>query len=318
LHPGVLGRRPTSTDAAYASAARRPARLKGRGVPGVAVAEGRAAPGRWRRAARSRLFLGACAALGALVLAGLLAPWIAPYPPTAVDATRMFRGPSAGHLFGTDRFGRDVLTRILFGVRVSLGIAGAAIGMAVVAGSVLGLVAGVGRGMDQLLGRVMDVFFAFPPILLAIGIAAVLGAGPGTAVVAIAVVYAPLFFRVVRGSVLAESAEVYVEAAEALGVGRLPILFRHILPNVVSPIVVQTAVCLSYGILIESALSYLGVGVQPPTPSWGTILNEGKEFLALAPWVSLFPGGFIMLSVLAFNIIGDGLRDALDPRSGLA
>jgi peptide/nickel transport system permease protein len=273
-------------------------------------------PGRWRRAARSRLFLGACVALGVLVSAGLLADWLAPYPPTAVDAVSMFKGPSARHPFGTDRFGRDVLSRILFGVRVSLGIAGAAIGVAVAAGGLLGLLAGIGRGLDQLLGRVMDVVFAFPPILLAIGIAAVLGAGPGTAVVAIAVVYAPLFFRVVRASVLAESAEVYVEAAEALGVARPAILFRHILPNVVSPIVVQTAVCLSYGILIESALSYLGVGVQPPTPSWGTILNEGKEFLALAPWVSLFPGAFIMLSVLSFNIIGDGLRDALDPRIG--
>ncbi len=282
------------------------------------MAEGRrGAPGRWRRAARSRLFVAACVGLALLVAAGVLADWIAPYPPTAVDAVRMFQGPSAGHPFGTDRFGRDLLSRVLFGVRVSLGVAGAAIGIALVAGGALGLVAGAGRGADQLLGRVMDVFFAFPPILLAIGIAAVLGAGPGTAVVAIAVVYAPLFFRVVRGSVLAESAEVYVEAAEALGVRRSALLVRHILPNVLSPVVVQTAVCLSYGILIESALSYLGVGVQPPTPSWGTILNEGKEFLALAPWVSLFPGGFIMASVLAFNIIGDGLRDALDPRTGV-
>jgi ABC-type dipeptide/oligopeptide/nickel transport system permease subunit len=143
----------------------------------------------------------------------------------------------------------------------------------------------------------------------------VLGAGVGTAVVAIAVVYGPFFFRVVRGSVLVESTQAYVEAAEALGAGRLVILVRHILPNVVSPVVVQTAVCLSYAILIESALSYLGVGVQPPLPSWGTTLNEGKEFLALAPWVSLFPGAAIVLAVLAFNIVGDGLRDALDPRT---
>ena len=282
------------------------------------MAEPGAVPGRWRRAARSRLFLAACAALGLLVAAGLLADLLAPYPPTAVDALGMFRGPTARHPFGTDRFGRDVLSRVLFGVRVSLGIAGASIGIAVVTGSALGLLAGAGRRLDQLLGRVMDVFFAFPPILLAIGIAAVLGAGVGSAVAAIAVVYAPLFFRVVRGSVLVESAQAYVEAAEALGLGRGAILIRHVLPNVVSPIVVQTAVCLSYGILIESALSYLGVGVQPPTPSWGTILNEGKEFLALAPWVSLFPGGFIMLAVLAFNIVGDGLRDALDPRTVVA
>jgi peptide/nickel transport system permease protein len=257
----------------------------------------------------------ACATLGAVIAAGLLADLVAPHSPTAVDALQMFRSPSVSHPFGTDRFGRDVLSRILHGVRVSLGIAGASILAAVMAGSVLGLLAGLGRGADQLLGRVMDVFFAFPPILLAIAVAAVLGAGPGSAVVAIAVVYAPLFFRVVRGSVLAESAQAYVEAAEALGLGRAAILVRHILPNVVSPIVVQTAVCLSYAILIESALSYLGVGVQPPSPSWGTILNEGKEFLALAPWVSLFPGAFIMLAVLAFNIVGDGLRDALDPRT---
>jgi peptide/nickel transport system permease protein len=177
------------------------------------------------------------------------------------------------------------------------------------------MLAGLGRATDQALGRLMDVFFAFPPILLAIAIAAVLGAGPGTAMVAIAVVYAPLFFRVVRGSVLSESAQTYVEAAEALGLGRLAILFRHILPNVISPVVIQTAVCLSYAILIESALSYLEVGVQPPTPSWGAILNEGKEFLLLAPWVSLFPGAFIMLAVLALNVLGDGLRDALDPRA---
>jgi peptide/nickel transport system permease protein len=253
--------------------------------------------------------------LAGLVVVGALAHVVAPYSPTAVDSSHVFSRPGDGHLFGTDRFGRDLLSRVLFGIRVSLGIAGAAIAAALLTGGTLGMLAGLGRVADQALGRVMDVFFAFPPILLAIGIAAVLGAGPGTAVVAIAVVYAPLFFRVVRGSVLAESAPTYVEAAEALGLGRLGILSRHILPNVISPIVIQTAVCLSYGILIESALSYLGVGVQPPTPSWGTILNEGKEFLTLAPWVSLFPGAFIMLAVLALNVLGDGLRDALDPRS---
>jgi peptide/nickel transport system permease protein len=250
-----------------------------------------------------------------VALVGAAAEWIAPYSPTAVDARGLFRAPDAGHWMGTDRFGRDLLSRVLFGVRVSLGIAGAAITLALLAGSVLGLLAMIGRGLDQLCGRVMDVFFAFPPILLAIAIAAILGAGVGSAVVAIAVVYAPLFFRVVRGAVMVESVQAYVEAAEALGLGRGAILVRHILPNAVSPVIVQVAVCLSYAILIESALSYLGVGVQPPTPSWGTILNEGKEFLALAPWVSLFPGGAIMLTVLALNVVGDGLRDSLDPRA---
>jgi peptide/nickel transport system permease protein len=267
------------------------------------------------RATRSPLFVAACAVLGLIILAGALADAVAPYSPTAVAAAQMFAPPSASHPLGTDRFGRDVLSRILHGVRVSLGIAGASILAALAVGGALGLMAGVGRGVDQVLGRTMDVFFAFPPILLAIAVAAVLGAGVGTAVIAIAVVYGPFFFRVVRGSVLVESTQAYVEAAEALGAGRLVILVRHILPNVVSPVVVQTAVCLSYAILIESALSYLGIGVQPPLPSWGTILNEGKEFLALAPWVSLFPGAAIVLAVLAFNIIGDGLRDALDPRT---
>ena len=274
-----------------------------------------AEPASIRRATRSRLFVGACIVLAAIVLAGVLADVVAPYSPTTVGAAQMFAPPSATHLLGTDRYGRDLLSRILHGVRVSLGIAGASILTALVVGGALGLLAGVGRGADQVLGRVMDVFFAFPPILLAIAVAAVLGAGVGTAVIAIAVVYGPFFFRVVRGSVLVESTQAYVEAAEALGAGRLVILVRHILPNIISPVVVQTAVCLSYAILIESALSYLGVGVQPPLPSWGTILNEGKEFLALAPWVSLFPGGAIVLAVLAFNIVGDGLRDALDPRT---
>ncbi|HWC01798.1 MAG TPA: ABC transporter permease [Methylomirabilota bacterium] len=268
-----------------------------------------------RHPTRSPLFRAACLLLGAIVVLGIAAEWVAPYSPTALDAQGLFQAPGVRHWMGTDRFGRDLLSRILFGVRVSVGIAGIAITVALAAGAALGLLAGVGRGLDQLCGRVMDVFFAFPPILLAIAIAAVLGAGVESAIAAIAVVYAPLFFRVVRGSVLAESAQAYVEAAEALGLGRGAILRRHILPNAVSPVIVQTAVCLSYGILIESALSYLGVGVQPPTPSWGTILNEGKEFLALAPWVSLFPGGAIMLTVLALNVVGDGLRDSLDPRA---
>jgi peptide/nickel transport system permease protein len=209
----------------------------------------------------------ACALLGAVVVLGIAAEWVAPYSPTAVDARALFQAPGEDHWMGTDRFGRDLLSRVLFGVRVSVGIAAAALALALLAGSALGLLAGLGRGLDQLCGRVMDVFFAFPPILLAVAIAAVLGAGVGSAIAAIAVVYAPLFFRVVRSSILAESAQAYVEAAEALGLRRGAVLLRHIVPNAVSPVIVQTAVCLSYGILIESALSYLGVGVQPPTPS---------------------------------------------------
>jgi len=267
------------------------------------------------RLRRNPLFAAGAAIIVTFVLVGLLAPVIAPYPPIAVDATKMFQAPSPTHLFGTDRFGRDILSRVIYGVRVSLGIAGLSIGMASVAGALFGLVAGYfERAADQVLGRVMDIFFAFPSVLLALGISAVLGAGVRTVVIAIAVVYTPLFFRVMRASVLAEKQLTYVEAAASVGAGPWKIMVRHILPNTLSPMVVQVAVSLSYAILIESALSYLGVGVQPPTPSWGTILNEGKEFLPISPWISLFPGLFIMLSVLGLNFVSDGLRDYLDPR----
>jgi len=267
------------------------------------------------RLRRNALFAVGLTLLAALAVTALLAPVLAPYGPTAIDAERMFQAPSRAHPFGTDRFGRDLLSRVIFGARVSLGIACAAIAVAALVGGLLGLLAGFfERLTDLVLGRVMDVFFAFPSVLLALGISAVLGAGATTVIIAIAVVYTPLFFRVMRASVLAEKRLTYVEAAMAMGAGPLLIMRRHILRNVLSPMIVQVAVSLSYAILIESALSYLGVGVQPPTPSWGTILNEGKEFLPISPWISLFPGLFIMLSVLALNLVGDALRDYLDPR----
>lgn len=267
------------------------------------------------RLRRNPLFAAGTVIIIAFVLVGALAPYIAPYPPISVDAAKMFQGPSRDHLFGTDRFGRDILSRVVYGVRVSMGIAGLSIGIATSVGALLGLVAGyVERNVDQVLGRLMDIFFAFPSVLLALGISAVLGAGVTTVVIAIAVVYTPLFFRVMRASVIAEKQLTYVEAAASIGAGSWTIMVRHILPNTLSPLIVQIAVSLSYAILIESALSYLGVGVQPPTPSWGTILNEGKQFLPISPWISLFPGLFIMLSVLGLNFVSDGLRDYLDPR----
>ena len=249
-----------------------------RGPSGLHQAEEVTAPAtRAAGPSASPLFVAGGVVVALFVAAGLLAPLLAPYPPIAVDAARMFEPPSAAHLFGTDRFGRDLLSRVLFGIRVSLGIAGLSIGVATLAGGLLGLVGGyVGRGIDQLLGRLMDLFFAFPSLLLALGISAVLGAGATTTTVAIAVVYTPLFFRVMRAAVLVEKNVAYVEAAAAAGAGSGRIIARHVLPNVLSPMLVQVVVGLSYAILIESALSYLGVGVQPPTPSWGTILNEGK------------------------------------------
>jgi peptide/nickel transport system permease protein len=269
----------------------------------------------WTRLRRNPLFAAGTVIIVTFVLVGVLAPYLAPYPPISVDSMSMFQGPSRTHLFGTDRFGRDILSRVIFGVRVSLGIAALSIGIAAAAGALMGLFAGYfERAADQVLGRLMDVFFAFPSVLLALGISAVMGAGVTTVIIAIAVVYTPLFFRVMRASVLEEKQLTYVEAAASVGAGSWKIMTRHILPNTLSPMIVQVAVSLSYAILIESALSYLGVGVQPPTPSWGTILNEGKEFLPISPWISLFPGLFIMLSVLGLNFVSDGLRDYLDPR----
>jgi peptide/nickel transport system permease protein len=269
----------------------------------------------WRTAAGNTLFV-----VGSLILAGFLTMATAPglltrRSPTMIEAGQMFRPPGPRHLLGTDRFGRDVFTRVVYGARVSLGIAGISVSGALAVGGSLGLLGGYAGGWtDQVLGRLMDLFFAFPPILLALAIAAVMGAGSVAAVTAIGVVYAPLFFRVVRGSVLAERELAYVEAARALGARPLGIMVRHILRNILSPVIVQVAVTLSYAVLIESALSYLGVGVQPPTPSWGTTLNEGKEFLQLAPWVSIFPGLAIMFCVLSFNFLSDGMRDLFDPR----
>jgi peptide/nickel transport system permease protein len=249
-----------------------------------------------------------------VVLAGL-ANLVAPYDPTEMKVMDALKGPSGGHLFGTDRFGRDVLSRTIHGTRIALGVALSSIGIAVLIGSVLGLIGGfVGGWSDMLIGRVMDILFSFPTLVLAIAIAAMMGPGLNNAVLAIAVVYVPLFCRVARGPVIAERAKEHVTAAIALGGGSLRIIFRHILPNVLAPLIVQASVSLAFAILIEASLSYVGLGTQPPDPSWGTMLNEGRTYLETAPWMSIFPGLAIMLAVLGFNLLGDGLRDVLDPQ----
>ena len=249
-----------------------------------------------------------------IVAMALFAGSLAPSPPDEPDFDRIESAPGAAALFGTDRFGRDVLSRVIYGSRISLYVALVSVGTAMVAGGVLGLAGGyLGGAWDNVINRVMDVFFSIPGLLLAVGIAAMRGPGVNSAVIAIAIVYTPLFTRVMRAPVLAEREKDYVQAVRALGATRLAVALKHVLPNVISPFVVQGTIAFSQAILIEASLSYLGLSAQPPTPSWGNMLNEGRTYLETAPWISVFPGIAIMLSVLAFNLIGDGLRDILDP-----
>jgi peptide/nickel transport system permease protein len=274
----------------------------------------------WRRATRTltrnRLVLAGLVMVGGLLLIAVLAGLIAPYDPIANNVRAALQPPSSYYYFGTDRFGRDVFSRVIYGSRLTLLVAVSSVAISVVIGVALGLIGGYYRGwVDNLIGRVMDVFFSFPALLLAIGVAAMLGPGLSNAIVAIAVVYAPVFGRVIRGPVLVERGKEYVEAARVIGASSPRVLLRHIFPNTLSPLIVQATITLSQAILTEATLSYLGLGTQPPFPSWGTMLQESRDFLETAPWTSIFPGLAIMLTVLAFNLLGDGIRDVLDPRS---
>jgi peptide/nickel transport system permease protein len=251
----------------------------------------------------------------AIVVVGMaaFADFVAPHPPDEQNFDLIEAPPGAKALLGTDRFGRDVLSRVIFGSRISLYVAVVSIAVAMLLGGAMGLVAGYAGGVwDNAINRVMDVFFSIPGLLLAVGIAAMRGPGVNSAVVAISIVYTPLFVRIMRGPVLAEREKEYVEAVRALGAPWWVVALKHVLPNVISPFVVQGTVAFSQAILIEASLSYLGLSAQPPTPSWGNMLNEGRTYLETAPWISVFPGLAIMIAVLAFNLIGDGLRDVLD------
>lgn len=269
-----------------------------------------------RTLTRNRLVLAGLIMVIGLVLVAALAGLIAPYDPIANNVRAALQPPSAYYYFGTDRFGRDVFSRVVYGSRESLWVAFASVVLSASLGVTLGLLAGYyGGWLDDVIGRVMDVLFSFPALLLAIGVAAMLGPGRENAILAIAIVYAPLFGRVVRGPVLVERSKEYVEAARLLGASSPRVLLRHVFPNVLSPLIVQATITFSHAILTESYLSFLGLGIQPPYPSWGTMLQENRTFLETAPWTSIFPGLAIMLSVLAFNLLGDGIRDALDPRT---
>ena len=272
---------------------------------------------RWLRPlVRNPLVLGGLLLVIAFLAVALLANVLAPRDPIAMNAGVALQAPSYAAPFGTDRFGRDVLSRAIFGARASLLVGIGSIALAALVGTAIGLIAGYCGGIvDNVLGRVMDVFFTFPSLILAIAISVALGLGIQNALLAIAVTYWPAFGRVVRGATLAEASKDYVEAARVVGASDLRVVWSHVLPNVLSPIIVQFTVAISQAIIIESSLSYLGLGTQPPTPSWGTMINEGRTFLDTAPWISVFPGLSIMGAVLAFNLLGDGLRDVLDPRS---
>jgi peptide/nickel transport system permease protein len=253
--------------------------------------------------------------LALLVLCAVFADVVAPYGPLQQAMAERFQGPSPRHWLGTDDFGRDLLSRIIYGARISLQVGFVAVGIAGTLGVLLGLVAGYFGGMvDNAIMRLMDVVLAFPAILLAVTIMALLGPSTTNVMIAIGIAYVPIFARLVRGSVLAIKPNDYVEAARASGATEARTLVRHVLPGTSGPIIVQVSLALAFAILAEAALSFLGLGTQPPTPSWGSMLSFGRQYIQQAPWFTFFPGLVIFLTVLSLNLVGDGLSDALDPR----
>ena len=270
----------------------------------------------WRQFHKQRLGLIGGGVLCMLLLMALLAPVLAPYDPLAQDLYQRLQPPSTDHWFGTDDFGRDILSRIVYSSRISLRIGLIAISLALTGGTLFGLVAGYRGGMvDMLIMRSMDLMLAFPSILLAIAIVAVIGPGIENAILAVSIVLVPQFARLVRSSVLTVREATYVEAARALGATESRLLFYSILPNCTAPLIVQTTLGMGTAILDAAGLSFLGLGAQPPVPEWGAMLSGGRELLLRAPWVMTFPGLAIFAVVLGLNLFGDGLRDALDPKT---
>ena len=268
-----------------------------------------------RRAARARLApLGLAVTLAALVVA-LLAPVLSPRDPLKQDLGNALARPGWAHLLGTDNVGRDVLSRVIWGTRVSLVAGLGSVAMAVMAGSLLGLLAGYAGGQaDGLVMRAMDAVLSFPPLVLALALGAVLGAGLTGVVIALGVVYTPTFARLMRGQVLSITGREYVEAARALGSPGWRIAWRHVLPNATAPIVIQASLSVAFAILAEASLSFLGLGIQPPGASWGSMINAGRGYLQQAPWIVFGPGAALFVTVVGLNFVGDALRDALDPR----
>jgi len=249
------------------------------------------------------------------VLSAVFAPLLAPMDPTQQILSQRLKPPSAGHWLGMDQLGRDVLSRLLFGAPISLTVGLVVVGSASTLGTLVGLIAGYARGtVDELLMRLTDVFFAFPPLILAMAIAGALGPSLNNAMIAIAAVTWPVYARLVRGQVLSLREREFIVAAFSIGASTPRILSRHLLPNALAPILVQASFDMGGAILSAAGLSFIGFGARPPTPEWGVMISEGSKFFSTQPWLSFFPGLAILLTVAAFNLIGDGLRDAFDPR----
>lgn len=266
----------------------------------------------WRR---WRLVVTGGAIVGTIMLLAILAPWVAPYSPFDLNVAQMLKGPSTAHWLGTDELGRDVLSRVIHAARLSMMVAVLASLVGLVFGTIIGtLAAYFGGVVDLVLMRLMEILFSFPAILLAIVLMASLGTSIFNAMIAIGIIFIPGFARLARATAESVLRQQYVEQARAIGMSHSRILIREILPNIVAPLLVEAAVAFSYAVLLESALSFLGLGAQPPDPSWGNMLNTGRGFMGAAPWLSIVPGAAIFLTVLGFNMLGDGLRDAFDPQ----
>ncbi|NLA10843.1 MAG: ABC transporter permease [Firmicutes bacterium] len=270
----------------------------------------------WRRLKKDKMAVAGGCILIVVILLSLLAPFLTGHDPNAVvTANRLLPPGTPDHILGTDHLGRDILTRLLYGGRVSVAVGFAAVTIAMFFGVLIGLLAGYYKGFfDVLSMRFIDILMAFPYVLLAIAIIAALGPGLLNAMIAIAIVGIPYYARIVRGTVLSLREQEYIEAQRALGSSDLRILFKHILPNALSPIIVAATLDVGWMIIAASGMSFLGLGAQPPMAEWGVMLSDGKDFLRVAPYISLLPGVAIFLVVLSFNLLGDGLRDALDPR----
>jgi peptide/nickel transport system permease protein len=263
---------------------------------------------------RRKLVLAGAIILTGVTLLAIFAPWITPYDPMALKILDRLQSPRAAHWFGTDELGRDVFSRVIFGARYSLLIGALVVLISMLCGVLLGLVAGFFRRLDGPIMRLVDAMMSFPDILLAIALVAVLGASMSNVILALAIVYTPRVARVVRASTLVVRELLFIEAARALGISTWRILFIHVLQNIASPILVQATFIFAYAVLAEAGLSFLGVGVPPVLPTWGTMISSGQQFAHQALWLVVFPGVAIILSALSLQMVGDGFRDLLDPR----